>query len=291
MAFPFEFIQNLGSQKVATVGADGVIRQFDPDQTNMRQQWVRLPQISPEDGTFKIMNRSSNLVADAINGQTVPNTGLQQFVDTGNRNQRWTITQTELSETFYIRDDHDLVWDVPDSNDGTQIQLYSWNHGYNQRWRFLSAGALDIFSIRSGATDLLLEVRGYSQDDGALIHQAPDTVIHGNLLAFNQLWSIIDLPGASIKIMSVCSGKLLDYPLQSALQNQPASISQYADNGGANQRWFRDPVWYGTRDTIVSAVNGFVLDVPNGLPAPLVPIQAFPRNDGPNQSWIVRRLI
>jgi hypothetical protein len=36
MAYIFEFIQNVYSQKVAAVAADGMIRQFDLNERNMR---------------------------------------------------------------------------------------------------------------------------------------------------------------------------------------------------------------------------------------------------------------
>jgi hypothetical protein len=238
------------------------------------------------------MNRSSNLVVDAIGGEMVAHTGLQQYPGTGNQNQRWFLN--ELSEPYpgafsIWADDQELVWDVPDSNSGTQIQLFPWHGGYNQRWRIITAVVLDVFSIKSAATDFFLEVRDYSQDDGAIVHQASGNPIFGNLRAFNQLWAIIELTGASVKIMSLCSGKILDYPLNQALQNRPAFVSQYEDNDGLNQRWFRDPASRG--DIIVSASNGFALDVPAGLPIPLLPVQAYPRNDGLNQVWEVRQLL
>jgi len=87
MAFPFEFIQNVASQKMVTVGADGFIRQLTLNTRNMRQHWIRFPQRPPVDGTFKYVNRAFSGVVDVIGGQLVAHAVLQLYPDTGNLNQ------------------------------------------------------------------------------------------------------------------------------------------------------------------------------------------------------------
>src|SRR5437868_13744455 len=138
MPLPFERFESVVSQKVATVVADGSLRQFAFNVKNMNQHWLKLHQQNPADGTFKIICRASNKVIDAAGENLAIHTHLQQFVDTGSINQRWKIVPTdEDPNVFFIKAiDTNRVWDVPDASlaDGVQLQLFQLHGGNNQRW-------------------------------------------------------------------------------------------------------------------------------------------------------------
>jgi hypothetical protein len=284
----FEWVRNVKSQKAVTVGEGNLLRQFPFDQKNMRQHWQRLHQHHPSDGTFKFVNRATNLVIDAIGGQLADGVNLQIHEDTGNPNQRWRIVpRPQNPDVFFIKAaGTDKAWDVPNGSvdDGTVIQLYTLHEGQNQRWRLEHAVAIDnVFFIQSIASGLVLDVPGFSQEDGASLQQ------YDSNNGFNQMWERIDLPNGTSKIRSVCSGKLLDYPLAAAQQNQQAFVTQYEDNGGDNQRWTVNVVGHDTAGNAIvsigSALNGFVLDVQNSSGESGVLIQAYPHHGGTNQRW------
>ncbi|MEO6000576.1 MAG: RICIN domain-containing protein [Chitinophagaceae bacterium] len=71
----------------------------------------------------------------------------------------------------------------------------------------------------------------------------------------------------TFKIKSVSIGKVLDYPLQVAQQNQAVQVSPRDDNGGFNQHWKIKTIRQNPGgDNIVQFVcriNGFLLDLPN----------------------------
>jgi hypothetical protein len=281
----FERFRSVGSGKVVTLAGDGFLRQFPSDDANLNQHWIRL-----DPGTTRIGLRTTNQVIDAQGGQLVNNTALQVFPGTGNPNQLWRIEETGDGDNafFIFADETQEAWDVENASpdDGALIQLFGLNRGGNQRWLLETIEEFEAFEIRSLVSNLVLDMPGFTQDDGVEIQQ-----FNGNG-GFNQLWQRIPTANGREKIRCVCSAKVMDYPLQAALDHQPGFISQYADNGGPNQEWFITPT--GKKDgfgrdivNIVSAVNEFFLDVPNGSPNAGQAIQAFPNNGGGrNQQWV-----
>ena len=87
--------------------------------------------------------------------------------------------------------------------------------------------------------------------------------------------------GATYKIVSVSSGKVLDVPNFAA--GNGALIQQFQDDGGANQHWQILPAGNGVYK-IVSASSGKVLDVPDFAADNRI-IQQFQDNGGANQRW------
>lgn len=314
MSTPMTFMlfRNVATNKVVRVGDDGFLRQAtfdaadpnDPnnpnkggppwwsDPRNMKQQWLHLPQSSL--GTLKFMNRASGKVIDAQGGQLVNGALLQQYSDHRNSNQRWKIVATpeNVSEFFIFADDSQKVWDVPSGSpdESLALQLFEKNGGANQRWKIEMAEAFHVFKIRSRATGLLLDVPNFSQDLGAAVQQIHD---NGGL---NQLWLIVDIGDGNNLIRSVCSGKLMDYPLAAFLAREPSGVGQYNYNEGTNQWWAVevdsiDPnsgnpsLW--TIRSRLPGLQSMYLDVPNSSLDDGVHIQTYPGNGGRNQRWIL----
>jgi hypothetical protein len=231
------------------------------------EHWNR--DLHDEDGTFKIKSRTSSFVIDAqaVGGVIQDNAALQLYADTGNPNQRWRIVDTGDGDGpfFIMADDTQEVWDVENASrdDGALIQLFGLHRGDKQRWLMEQIEVFEAFQIRSPASNLALDLPGFSQDIGKSIQQWDSNG------GFNQLWQKVLAADGRNKIRCACSGQILDYTLQFALANQPAIIGQEPDNGGSNQEWFINTVGqdgFG-RDivSIVSAVNGFFLNVPHPL--------------------------
>jgi hypothetical protein len=281
----FRMLWNVASGKVVTVGGDGLLRQYASNIHNLRQHWLMSFQFGPAE-TVKFRCRASGLLIDAQGGVLREHTVLQQFPHTGNANQRWRLSFAGDDRYFIHADNTQLVWDMPGSSstDGTIIQLYPFNGGSNQQWRLRGVETVEAWQITSLRSGLMLDVPGYSQRDGESIQQSADNTVD-RVRGFNQLWELLEDRFGRTKIRSVCSRKLLDYPLQSAQQRAPAFLSQYDDNGGSNQLWYAEPV-FGPPVNIVSLVNGFRVDIPNGSLISGTRVQAAPHNGGGrNQLW------
>jgi hypothetical protein len=126
------------------------------------------------------------------------------------------------------------VLDVPafSNSDGTQIQLYTSNHGTNQRWTLIPKGD-GWFLIESHSSGKVLDVPAFASQNSVVIQQY--TRNDGT----NQQWKFVPTSDGFFKIVSRSSLKLLDVPGGSAADG--TKLQQYQDNnGGANQQWRLD---------------------------------------------------
>ena len=92
---------------------------------------------------------------------------------------------------------------------------------------------------------------------------------------------------------NVSSEKLIDYPLQAAIQRQSASLSQYEDNGGLNQQWRlnRNSPNRPSEVRFASVINDFLIDLPRSSRIAGERIIVFPFNGGnTNQRWFLREV-
>jgi hypothetical protein len=129
-----------------------------------------------------------------------------------------------------------LVLDVPglSTQQGTYIWQWSENHGLNQQWLLKSKEAGYVIEPLSGllgssASPLVLDVPGFSTQEGTQIWQWPETD------ASNQLWTLNAKESNTYEIVSVNSGLVLDVPEFSTRAG--TRIQQWAENGGPNQQW------------------------------------------------------
>jgi hypothetical protein len=123
-------------------------------------------------GTYKIINRNSNLALDAQGQGTVNETPVQQYPFSGGTNQQWTITS--------INGDHYKIMGVQSGRsldikgqsilDGAALQLYDYNGGANQEW-ILTPVAGGYYTIQGVQSGKVLEVPAFSTTAGTLIKQ------------------------------------------------------------------------------------------------------------------------
>ena len=150
----------------------------------------------PRAGAFWIESASSGKVLDVPNSSTTSGTFIQQYTRHAGRNQQWRFTY--LGSGFWsIRNLHSgLVLDVPglSLNRGTPIQQYTWNGGHNQQWQLVepngtvSQGTLRFgvpYKIVNRRSGLVLDVPGFSPNNGAIIQQFTD---NGGA---NQKWYLV----------------------------------------------------------------------------------------------------
>src|SRR4051812_6508663 len=107
-------ITNVLTNKVVTVGGDGILRQFNSDDSG-RQRFIPLMT-----GKSQRASRAFNThrVVDAIGGDLTTPTALQIFASSGDPNQLWRIQEegtagegTSGFTVFSIKaDETDMVW-------------------------------------------------------------------------------------------------------------------------------------------------------------------------------------
>ncbi len=143
------------------------------------------------------------------------------------------------------------------------------------------------YKIVSQFNGLVLDVPGFSPDDGTQIEQYRD---NGGM---NQHWELVPVAGFSgeFKIVSQSSGKVLDVPGGNIDDKQP--IQQHTDLGpnALNQRWQLILVNAdGITFTIVCIGTGKALDIPAFSKVEKKGIEQYHLTAGTNQHWQLIRV-
>jgi hypothetical protein len=124
------------------------------------------------DGTYRIINRNSNLALDAKGQGTVNQTPVQQWTYSGGANQQWIITS--LGGDHYkivgLQSGKSLDITGQSLDDGAKVQLYDYNNGANQQW-IISPAAGGYYTIQSVQSGKVIEVPALSTTAGTLIEQ------------------------------------------------------------------------------------------------------------------------
>jgi endo-1,4-beta-xylanase len=173
---------------------DPYIRQYRRSES-YGQHWLQ--RRHAEDDSAKFINRATGLVIDAIGGTLLEHTQLQQYVDTGNPNQRWYGDWAQGNSFSMYASNRTVVWDVPYSStaEGDIIQLSAPTDADNQAWLFDPVVVEPTFKIVSRESRLVLDVPGFSTADGTPIQQYEDNG------GFNQAWQMQDAGNGLFKII------------------------------------------------------------------------------------------
>lgn len=137
-----------------------------------------------------------------------------------------------LEGTFTIESkDSGLVLDVPggSADNGVQLQQWERNDTPAQQFRLepISGGLYKIINVGSSKA-LEVDINRLA-DDGAKVQQA---AFEGKP---RQLWVIAETEEGYYKIVNYASNKVLD--VSGFSKESGGLILQWADSGGANQRW------------------------------------------------------
>ncbi|ACU62290.1 RICIN domain-containing protein [Chitinophaga pinensis] len=137
------------------------------------------------DGTYRIINRNSNLALDAKGQGTANETAIQQWGYSGGTNQQWTITSLGGDHYKIIGVQSGKSLDIKGQSllDGATLQLYDYNAGANQDW-IISPAAGGGYTIQGAQSGKVLEVPAFSTTAGIIIEQ------YGVNNGANQQWLI-----------------------------------------------------------------------------------------------------
>jgi hypothetical protein len=191
------------------------------------QQWLFVPAPHPGDSAFEygsyIVNRSTGQTLEVslpdFRRDIRPLRISQGFLDPHQfvRNQTWSRQANENGDgSFFIFSmlanrapsiPDPRAIDIPADGldrDETQIQLFPFHGGPNQRWNLLELD-IPVFAIFSRQNRMVMDVPAFNHGDGDGIQQ---NAYNGGS---NQLW-VVDPPagqGQFHTIVSVCSDKVL----------------------------------------------------------------------------------
>lgn len=128
-----------------------------------------------------------------------------------------------------------MALDIPNhsTNDGTQLDQWTYSGADNQLWKILNAGD-GYFKMISKENGKAIDVLGNSTANGAAIIQWPFN--EGN----NQQWSIQDAGGGFFKIINRNSGQAMDVTSSSTTNGSP--ILQWPYGSSSNQQWEIVPI-------------------------------------------------
>lgn len=124
------------------------------------------------DGTYKIVNRNSNLALDAAGQGTVNETAIQQYTYSGGTNQQWTITSIGGDRYKIVGVQSGKAFDIKGQSllDGAALQLYDYNGGANQQF-ILSPVTGGYYTIQAVQSGKMLEVPAFLTTAGTRIEQ------------------------------------------------------------------------------------------------------------------------
>ncbi len=119
------------------------------------------------------------------------------------------------------------------SNKGsTVMEIYTVNHGTNQKWIVTNLGN-NVITLTNTASKQLLDVTGASTANSALVDQYPANA------QTNQQWRVTSVGGGKFELVSVSSGQALD--VDGAATTNQTKVDQYPYQGHAWQQWAFQP--------------------------------------------------
>ncbi|MGW0886180.1 glycosyl hydrolase family 95 catalytic domain-containing protein [Streptomyces sp. NPDC002671] len=126
--------------------------------------------------TFVLVNRRSGKAIDVPGSSTTAGTGLIQYTQHGNANQRWKLTDLGCRVYTLANVNSALLADVSGGGTADDTPIVQWTNagGSNQQWMLTDTGDgyVKIVNVRSGK---VMGVRGNSTADLAPIVQQTDT--------------------------------------------------------------------------------------------------------------------
>ncbi|MGE0083339.1 MAG: RICIN domain-containing protein [Desulfococcaceae bacterium] len=153
--------------------------------------------------------------------------------------------------------------------------------GISQSWRFKPAGrgypdnTFSLVSVKSGR---VLDVMGYSREDGANVQLFK---YYGTK---NQRWRIIPAGNDSFRIVSINSGKCLD--AENTGKRETANVRQFSCGAGGHQLWKLKPnPQAGRIFRIVCKKSGKALDIAGSSSLDGANIELFRSHGRANQLW------
>lgn len=251
------------------------------------------------DGNYYIISDCNNLYLDVYKGVATNGANIQLYTSNGGNNQKFKFVtttpeqpkQTISDGTYVIQSalNNKMAMDLNRSltNNGTNIQLYSYNGGNNEKWNVKHLGN-GYYSITTSLSDnMSLDVYG-AKPIGPGTNLQLYTFNGGD----NQKWIIKDAGDGYYYLVSKGSGLYIDVSNNSTANG--TNILMYSYNGGNNQKFKFVPTEVNTDVQTYSngvySIKSFlntnkVIDINKGLRFEGTNILLYENGNKNNQLW------
>ena len=221
-------LQNVGSGLYLTESGNNVC-QADNSGDTEAAQWSLEVQMG---GGYILINKASGKAIDVSGGNTANGTNIGTYIVNGTKAQAWKFNSASIIETGFYEfaplTNTGLRMDVAggSSNNGANVQVYSSNGSYAQRWWVRSAGN-GWYTITSCCSAKLLDVQNASTAAGANVQQ------YQNNGSNAQKWKFV-MGEKGIQIVSAL-GNVVD--VKNASGKSGANVQVWSKNSSDAQQW------------------------------------------------------
>ncbi len=221
-------LQNVGSGLYLTESGSNVCQADNSGETEAAQ-WKLEVQMG---GGYVLINKASGKAMDVSGGNTGNGTNIGTYAVNGTKAQAWNFNSVSIVETGFYEfaplTNTGLRLDVAggSSNNGANVQVYSSNESYAQRWWVRSAGN-GWYTITSCRSAKMLDVLNASTAAGANVQQ------YQNNGSNAQKWKFV-MGEKGIQIVSAL-GNVLD--VKDASGKSGANVQVWSKNSSNAQQW------------------------------------------------------
>lgn len=230
------------------------------------------------DGWYKIQNMGSLMVLDVANGSKASGANVWQHIWNGTDAQLWQIINS--GDSYYLKNKLGCYLDIDygRATDGTNIQVYDFNGGANQKFTFEPSRLVDgNYKIRSLLdTNFCIDVYAASTEPEANV-----MLYHDNNESNAQNFTLTHVQNGWYKIQNMGSGLVLD--VANGSTSSGANVWQHIWNGTDAQLW---QIINGGNGYYLKNKLGYYLDVYDGKAADSTNIWVIDFNGSDAQKFI-----
>ena len=250
-------------------------------------------------GTYKIINASSDKVLDVAGGSTANGAALQQYTSNNTVAQQWTVRNYGSGRIALVSVNANKAVDIPGGNavQQAQLQLYSPNGTVAQQWlvakapltlreRLNETAAKHRQDLPDGtytfgsklSTSMKMDVSGASRSN------------YGNVQIWAgngtnaQKWKVTHDSNGYVTLTSVNSGKVLD--VNGGVSANGTNVQQYDSNGTYAQKWIAVKNSDGSYTFQSALAENKVLDVSGASTSNGANVQLYTANGTNAQKWV-----
>ena len=250
-------------------------------------------------GTYKIINASSDKVLDVAGGSTANGAALQQYTSNNTVAQQWTVRNYGSGRIALVSVNANKAVDIPGGNavQQAQLQLYSPNGTVAQQWlvakapltlreRLNETAAKHRQDLPDGtytfgsklSTSMKMDVSGASRSN------------YGNVQIWAgngtnaQKWKVTHDSNGYVTLTSVNSGKVLD--VNGGVSANGTNVQQYGSNETYAQKWIAVKNSDGSYTFQSALAENKVLDVSGASTSNGANVQLYTANGTNAQKWV-----
>jgi beta-N-acetylglucosaminidase len=286
-------ITNVNSGKVLDVRNGGAfdgatVWQYAPNGTTA-QKWVLTP-ATDGSGTYKISSRlNEKYCLDVAAGSSTNGTAIQLYESNNTKAQRFKLNKIErtLADGTYIIGSalSNKVLDVAGGSSANQanVQLYTSNNTYAQRFQIAYDNATGYYTITSIQANRVLDVAGAGTSNGTNIQMFSKNDTKA------QKWTITLASTGRYRLAAANSGLVLD--AKGGGTANGTNVQVYESNNTAAQQWtFKKSLVLNEGIFLVRSALGTVLDAVYGGQTNGTEIWAYTSNKTIAQKFLIKHV-